>query len=203
MNKINDKKIIVIDFDNTIVDSIEILGTIYNIYHNTNYKINSYCDWVFEDLFIDYKVKKNELDKLYTYFDSELFYYDNVLKFIDNAVEVINELSLKYNIVICSNQNVVRAERTKKLIDKYFNNNVYFARCTSFDKGTMFKSNNINNVWMTIDDKLECLDSMKDITEHLICFGNYKWNTYWNGIKFNNWNYIKEYIKTLELEGDN
>ena len=48
-----------------------------------------------------------------------------------------------------------------------------------------------------IDDKIECLSGA--IADYTICFGDYKWNQDWNGVRCTNWNDIEDIITLLNI----
>ena len=178
---------ILIDIDSTLIESIQMLVKIYNDHNKYNtltYTPNH--GWNVEEIIQD----KCELKDLFQYFDHEDFYSNKYIHFTYGAREVINRLSKSYKVVFCSKHNESRKPITSKFIKE------------TFPKAELIFVDNFEDKKqipcdIIIDDKPECmLDALAD---YKICFGNYKWNQDWDGVRVTNWTVIEGIIKILEI----
>ena len=187
---------IIIDIDNVVVDSISTLVNIHNYRHPENkyLNINKNCGWNFEGL-LDRELTTEEVNGMINNFEDELFYEDNISVLEKDVVEVINDLSNKYDIIFCSRQSTNRSLRTINHFSKIFPN-TYYLKAPDFNKSEMFDIFD-NDILCVIDDRIDCLESFKGISKYLICYGDYKWNKEWNGERITNW---KEIYKILESD---
>lgn len=177
------RKKIVIDLDNTIIDSARMVYELYAKDNQINKPYHTNFDWDFNGL-----INKNDLPKVLSYFiDKRL--YDNFYEF-DGSIRIINELAKNNDICIVTKHHKDRIPLTLEWVRKSFNN-VKIAFVPTFDKG-MFNGD------IFIDDKSECLNSVKNNFKHIICFGDYKWNEEWKGIRFTNWSDIERYINNIK-----
>ena len=48
-----------------------------------------------------------------------------------------------------------------------------------------------------IDDRPECLNSVKGNYKYIWCFGVYNWNKNWDGIRVNSWKEVKHKIDEI------
>ena len=181
---------IVIDIDGTIIYSIEMLINIYNKFNEDKLIYNQNHNW---DL---YPIVKNDKERkeLFKYFDYKDF-YNNPL-FTYGARDVINKLSKKHEVIICSKHNESRKPVTTKFINECFPN----CKLIFVDD---FEDKCLIPCDMIIDDKIECIK--KSLAKFKICFGNYDWNKNWDGSRYTNWNDIEQLVRIMDIivEGDN
>lgn len=184
---------IIIDIDNTTIDSTNTLVNIHNYrFPNNKYlNINKNCGWDFDGM-LPHDLSKDEINELLSGFVSKLFYKDGIIILEDDVIEVINELSSKYEVIFCSKQHIERSNRTIKFLNKVFPKTKY-VRTNTFDKGELFNSSD-NDIVCVIDDRIDCLLSFKDVCDNLICYGDYQWNEDWNGKRLNNWKDIYKFL---------
>lgn len=174
---------IVIDFDQTIADSSKGLYDIYVKETGDTTPYNPVHKWNFDGLFPD-SYKKRALQLFCT---EELF---EVLKPFENAIEVITRLSEKHEIYVCTNHKAEGIPFKDKWIKKY----LPFAKVVyvdSFDKS-------ITSGDIFIDDKIECLESVKDNYEYRICYGSYLWNEDWSNRRCLNWLEVEKQVSEIE-----
>ncbi|XZN14399.1 5' nucleotidase, NT5C type (plasmid) [Clostridium perfringens] len=172
---------IVIDLDNTIINSSRM---VYELYAKDNKIDKLYSpdhDWNFNGL-----IEKDELGNLLKYF-SDVRLYDNVIE-MPNAIKVIQELSKNNEIVVATKHHKDGIPITDKWI-RYTFKNIEVCYLNSFDK-SKFSGD------IFIDDRIDCLRSVKENFQQLICFGNFEWNKEWKGERINDWNSIYKYIKS-------
>ena len=170
---------IVIDLDNTIINSAQMVYELYTKDNKINKKYNINHDWNFSGL-----IKKSELGKVLKYFlDARL--YDNFIE-MPNSIKVINNIAKTNEVIIVTKHHKDRIPITEKWINKFFNN-IKICYVDSFDKSKF-------NGDLFIDDRIDCLESVKDNFKQLICFGNYKWNREWGGDRIEDWKEIYRYI---------
>lgn len=170
---------IVIDLDSTIINTSKTLLNIYNQETNSNIKYNPNHKWDFDGLF-----PKSYNKRAFELFTEEKFY--DFVEPIYEAVEVINSLAIENDILIVTKHHPLRIPNTQKWINSNFKN-VKIEYVSSFDKSSFY-----GNVF--IDDRIDCLNSVKENFKCLICFGSYDWNREWTGLRFDNWNKIKDFI---------
>lgn len=88
-----EKKKLLVDFDDTICESVTLLQV--NKFLGTNYTLDD-----FDDYFIDNVIPEDRIQEYFaSYFDEDP--YENV-KLIDGVKEALQKLSEKYDIYICS-----------------------------------------------------------------------------------------------------
>lgn len=184
---------IIIDIDNVIVNSVRTLVNIHNYRHPENkyLNINENCGWNFEGL-LQYELTKEEVYEMVNNFEDELFYNDGLLVLEKDAIEVINDLSYKYDVIICSRQSTNRSLRTIDYFKKVFPN-TYYIKSPTFNKSEMFDWLD-DDILCVIDDRIDCLESFNGISEKLVCYGNYKWNKDWDGYRITNWKEIYKFL---------
>ena len=175
---------IVFDFDQTIADSSLGLYDIYIKETGRNESYNPEHKWNFDGLFPD-DYKKRALELFCT---KELF---DVLKPFKNAVEVMTRLSEKHEIFVCTNH---KADGIP-FKDKWIRANLPFAKIVYVD--SFDKSITCGDIF--VDDKIECLNSVRGNYKHILCFGNYHWNSQWNGDRVLSWLELEEKINSLEV----
>ncbi|MEO2600919.1 5' nucleotidase, NT5C type [Clostridium butyricum] len=177
---------IVIDLDSTIIDTSLTLINLNNKISTNKINYTKEHDWNFSPM-----VKtKEELSNLFTLFDNKDFYKDVII--FKNAKEIINKLSEKHEIIVCTKHCDSRKKLTKEWIKKTFPKaQLVFAE--SFNKSFVGECD------VFIDDRLDALESMRGIAKEIICYGNYKWNKDWMGKRINNWLEIEKIINEGEI----
>jgi 5'(3')-deoxyribonucleotidase len=184
---IKDKQI-VLDLDNTIINTPKTIINLHNKLNPNkqyNYTNDIQIDWKFRPV-----IKSDEeLSDLFKLFDHEDFYKDVVV--FPNAIEVINRLSENNEVVICSKHMDSRKPLTKAWINKVMPKASVVFVDSFADKGSLF-----TNCDVAIDDRIDCLNSFND-NVYKICFGKFKWNQEWNGIRCNSWSDIMLSLNTM------
>ena len=181
-------KEIIIDLDNTIINSPLTIINLHNkLNPNKKYQYTEELEWDFKPI-----VKsKEQLSELFMLFDNSSF-YDEV-KTYGGAIEFINKLAKNNKVIICSKHNESRKPITSEWIKRAMPN-VELIFVDSFEeKGDLFPK-----AFAVIDDRIDSLDSF-NTNSIKICFGDYKWNKEWKGLKFDNW---KDIEKQLNILGD-
>lgn len=178
-------KIICIDLDNTIINTPESLVNLHNkIKPNNKLTLPNNINWDFSPMINT----KEELSELFKLFDNEDFYGDTLVVY-SGAIEVINRLAEDNKVYIVSKHMESRKPLTTAWVNKVMPK-VELVFVDNFeDKGKLFE-----NCYAVVDDKIECLDSFNN-NVYKICFGNFQWNQYWNGMRRMSW---KDVINTLE-----
>jgi len=180
-------KTFIIDLDNTIISTIESIINLNNKLYPSKYvQFNKQFDWFLKPMINS----EEELSELFKLFDHKDFYKDVIV--YDNAIEIINELAEDNRVVICSKHSEKRKPITTAWINKTMPK-VEIVFVDNFeDKGKVF-----DNVFMVIDDKIDCLDSF-DNDVYKICFGNYVWNQESNDVRCCSWLEVKRRIECIE-----
>lgn len=171
---------LVFDLDLTIIDSFNTIFNIYNKIHHTNihYNLNDIC-WDFKP----FAKTKEEVDYLLSLFDDESFYDKDNLIVFENAINILNKLSQNYSIAICSKHK--DGCKRKKYTTKWLKSilpKVDILLVDDFEKGKYIKSCSI-----FVDDRLDCLESMKSKSQMVVCYGLYDWNKEWKFKRVLNW----------------
>ena len=167
---------IYLDYDCTIVDSIEACLNQLNELYNTAYITEDCTTWNFNNLFPNL-----EEDELLKIFDSPRFFnevkmYEGVYDFINKYFDMITIVSkgLKDNLYLKS-----------KWLNKYFPSIDFIGlEGVVMDKSMV----NMGLGAVHIDDNQDNLISTN--AEYKVLFENVKdaeWNNNWNGLKMNNW----------------
>lgn len=173
------KQKLFIDFDSTLVSSIEKIVELYNTDFKY-YKEYKPIHWTEINTYDFKELTLINKDIALDYFDDHRFFIN--LKFMDNAKEVLDKLKDKYDIIICSIGRPVNLHYKREWIL----NNLPYAEFIGVD----LKFGNKEAVDMSggilIDDLATNLTtSNADIK---ICYGDiYDWNKDWNGIRKYNW----------------
>ncbi len=173
---------ILVDFDQTIVPSSEVIFEVYKQETGYEGEYNPNHSWNFEGL-----LPKEYVPREINLFCEKVF-YDN-LKPFPNAIRVLEELSKDNEVIIVTKHNVKGREYKTKWVE----DNLPFAKLVyteTFDKSCVEGS-------ILIDDKLECLESVKDSVKYRICYGNYMWNTEWDGTRCLDWLSVKEELTNI------
>ena len=104
------KKTLVIDVDEVICDSGFL--SMLNKFLNSDYKIDD-----FKNYYIDEVIPENKKSEFYEFLKDKNLYENPIM--IDGAVESIRQLAEKYDILICSNCVMFRAEQNSGMYFKY------------------------------------------------------------------------------------
>ena len=183
---------IFIDFDCTIVDSVKTYCNVYNSFFKEHEefekadhsRVNRY----------DLMDQCHLADHQETIFSHEEFFKH--LEFMPHAEEVIEKLSNKHELIICS----IGTLDNISLKAKWIKNNLSFIKNVilissavttngiKMDKSSVNMSNSI-----FIDDHVENLLSSN--AEFKICFGKkYEWNESWTGQRCFNWKEVEKLL---------
>lgn len=173
---------IIIDLDSTIINTSKTLLNIYNHENQSNLEFNPNHKWDFEGLFPnEYNSRAFEL------FTDKIFY--DFVELIPNSIEVINRLAKNNSVIIATKHHPLRIPNTNDFINKFFKN-VEIKYLSSFDKSEL-------NGDIFIDDRIDCLNSVRNNFKYILCFGNYDWNKDWYGTRFDNWLEIERFICSM------
>lgn len=180
---------IAIDLDQVILDST---STIINLYNKLNkdkqydYNQNDKLSWKLEPL-----IKTDEeLSELFKLFDHKDFYSNPIV--FNNAIEVINTLSMQNEICIISKHMESRKYLTREWVNRTFPS-IDLIFVDSFkDKGKLLKGYDI-----LLDDRLDSIESARDIVKYPIVYGNYVWNADHKGLRVANWLEFKHFVDNI------
>jgi len=179
-------KTLILDLDNTIIDSPKILWKLYNKYIDSSVPYNNNFKWDFEGIFT-----KEQLPQVFKLFDHEEFYSDEFIEVFPDAIDIINELSMQYRVVIATKHKESRKYLTQKWVQATFTN-VELVFLDSFDKSRVGKC------LCFMDDRIDALESMDSNAEYQICYNLYDWNSDWQGKRITNWLDFKEFVRNIE-----
>ena len=187
----NNKPIVVVDWDNTVINTSKTLINLHNKLSKNKIKYIEEHDWKFRPMINS----DEELKELFTLFDNKHFYDSDVVVPIKDAIETIKELSEHYKIIICSKHMRSRRKLTKKYIKQIFKGyDVSVKFVNSFnEKSNLFKH---KRVLAVVDDKEECFKGFREETLRVL-FGDYQWNREYDkehSYKANNWKITKATI---------
>lgn len=175
---------IVLDLDNTILDTPYTIVELWNkLNPNRQLKYVEDIEWDFSNILEGTDVT---LTELFTLFDNEGF-YDNAVVF-EGAIDVINEISQRHEVIICSKHDEIRKDITTKWINKTFPN-VKIMFVDNFENKKDLECD------LIIDDKLESLGGKAKLS---VCYGDYKWNQEWQKVRVTKWCQVKSIIEFLE-----
>ena len=192
----NNKPIVVVDWDNTVINTSKTLINLHNKLSKNKIKYIEEHDWKFRPMINT----DEELKELFTLFDNKHFYDSDVVVPIKDAIETIKELSEHYKIIICSKHMRSRRRLTRKYIKETFKGyDVSVKFVNSFnEKSNLFKH---KRVLAVIDDKIECLEGFGEKTLRVL-FGDYQWNKEYDKnsmCKINSWVTVNDAINVYYL----
>lgn len=192
----NNKPIVVVDWDNTVINTSKTLINLHNKLSKNKIKYIEEHDWKFRPMINS----DEELKELFTLFDNKHFYDSDVVVPIKDAIKTIKELSEHYKIIICSKHMRSRRKLTKKYIKQIFKGyDVSVKFVNSFnEKSNLFKH---KRVLAVVDDKIECLGGFGEKTLRVL-FGDYQWNKEYDKnsmCKINSWVTVNEAINVYYL----
>lgn len=177
---------ILIDWDNTILNTCVTVPMIWNYLHPLR-KVKvlkaEEVKWDFSNVLEGTDVSLKELLSM---FDYKYFY--NHAVYIEGAIETINELSKEHEIVIVSKHVDSRKELTIRCINELLSN----VQIQFVDK---FEDKRNIEADIIIDDKEECLGGVQTLS---ILFGNYEYNQDYKGLRCNNWEQVKRCIEFIK-----
>jgi len=178
---------IYVDFDETIVESIKAVCTIYNNRYNEQANYKNVKLWSFLDECP--RFKKGEASDC---FSTEEFF--NILEFKPNANFVLERLSKNNRVTIVTIGTELNCER--KAI--FIRNNLPFIKHMEFirqDKTLVDKSSINMKGGMFIDDVAKYLNSTNAKTKILFeNTSNAEWNKEWFGKRFSDWTKLEGLI---------
>lgn len=179
----------IIDFDNTIVDSITPIIKMYEKeYGKVNIDIDySQISWGFNEV-----CKLWNAEKIAEQFSKKEFF--DLVEPLENVIEVLKKLNNKgVNIIIATVHN---AKGMKYKSD-------YIKKILPFVSTIVFVDKNNDNSFLNksfiygdliLDDNVDVLNT--SICPVKVCYGNYKYNKGWTGDRATNWldfyNYVHE-----------
>ena len=180
------KPTIVIDLDDTIINTGETVINLYNkkypkekLIYIENHK------WGFAPI-----IKTEEqFNKIMNLFEEEDFYENIIIR--DNSVQIINKLSKIFNIIICSKHSEKRRGITLKWIRQVMPK-VKVSFVDEFEE----KYKIANKADIIIDDKPESFFKLSKKVIPIL-FGNYEWNKGNDYLRANNWNELEFLILTI------
>ena len=192
----NNKSIVVVDWDNTVINTSKTLINLHNKLSKNKIKYIEEHDWKFRPMINS----DEELKELFTLFDNKHFYDSDVVVPIKDAIKTIKELSEHYKIIICSKHMRSRRKLTKKYIKQIFKGyDVSVKFVNSFnEKSNLFKH---KRVLAVVDDKEECFKGFREETLRVL-FGDYQWNREYDKnsmCKINSWVTVNEAINVYYL----
>ena len=192
----NNKPIVVVDWDNTVINTSKTLINLHNKLSKNKIKYIEEHDWKFRPMINS----DEELKELFTLFDNKHFYDSDVVVPIKDAIKTIKKLSEHYKIIICSKHMRSRRKLTKKYIKETFKGyDVSVKFVNSFnEKSNLFK---YKRVLAVVDDKIECLEGFGEKTLRVL-FGDYQWNKEYDKnsmCKINSWVTVNEAINVYYL----
>lgn len=185
------------DLDNVILDTPTTIINLHNELNKNNkikYNTNMNLGWKFEPV-----IKTDEeLADLFKLFDNPKF-YDNAITY-KNSIKVINELSMQNKVCIISKHMESRKLLTSKWIYETFPTVELIFVDNFEDKGRILKEFGADII---VDDRIDALESCKDIVPYRVCYGNYEWNSFYNGLRASDWSELYKMIKNIENTIDN
>ena len=192
----NNKPIVVIDWDNTVINTSKTLINLHNKLSKNKIKYIEEHDWKFRPMINS----DEELKELFTLFDNKHFYDSDVVVPIKDAIKTLKELSEHYKIIICSKHMRSRRKLTKKYIKETFKDyDVSVKFVNSFnEKSNLFKH---KRVLAVVDDKIECIEGFGEKTLRVL-FGDYQWNKEYDKnsmCKINSWVTLNDAINVYYL----
>lgn len=175
---------IVLDLDNTILNTPYSIILFWNkLNPSRKLKYVEDIEWDFSNILEGTDVT---LTELFTLFDNEKF-YDWAFTYSD-AIDIINEISQRHEVIICSKHDEIRKDITTKWINKVMSN-VEIMFVDNFEDKKRLECD------LIIDDRLESLGGKAKLS---VCFGDYKWNKEWQKVRATKWCQIKSIIEFLE-----
>lgn len=190
----NSRRTIVVDFDNTLVNSSEII--LRMLYWKNHHKTNNtfkYNSTILEWDFTPYAKTEEDVEFCKSQFNNQRFYDE--LEPMEGALEALRELHKKYRIVVCSNRNVENIEMFVTTVRNLFGDVVddIVPLIDEFDKS-------IVKAYIRIDDKIECM--RKDCSSFNILFGEYGYNKNCDEDDFDcrafSWNEVLNAVREVE-----
>lgn len=184
-----------VDFDNTIVDSVKQIVSLYNDdhhYYRNFIPVKSWDvdTWDFRELYLE------PYTEICKYFTQSRFFRG--LEWMDNAENVLRELSKDYQII------VVSIGVYENLVGKamWLMKNMSYAKFRPIlvDVHTTKKCVDMSDGYL-IDDRYEDLISSNAYKN--ICFGDVcSWNNKWTGTRCFNWYDVKRFLREEDSRSD-
>jgi len=190
---------IILDFDNTIVNSAE---TIIRLYQKKVFKYEPIHREKIKWDFSPY-IPKMHLPWALNMFQEQEF-YDN-LDFMDNAKEVLERLSKKHELVICTKKHPDGVSMN----DQWIRNNLPFIDSVVYLRQDSFDKSLVGGNSIILDDKIECL--IEGNRKFRLLFGDYGYqDEYYNNedikrhenyhkiIRIRDWLDFEKFINSLK-----
>lgn len=154
---------IVIDFDSTILNTSKTLLNWYNKETGSFSPYNPDHSWDFDGLLPDsYKPRAYEL-----FTDPNLY---ELAEPVVGSIEAIDKMIRDgHRVIVATKHHPLRIPHTEKWIEEYLPKGVEAVYLCSFDKGVLCGD-------VFIDDRIDCLRSVKENFKMCLCFGDYDWN---------------------------
>lgn len=179
---------IIVDFDGVIANSIKAIHKVYQQLTGDNSTIHtSNVKWDLTDICPLWTPQ--EIDA--TFSDPQFF---KVLEPIDGIIELLEKLHNNgHRIIICTCHNPLGIYEKDKWIQKHlpFVDEVIYKRLLPNHK--INKSNIIGDI--IIDDSIDALES--NPSKYKICFGDYAYNKYHQGMRVCNAELLAYYIQGI------
>lgn len=192
------KPMLVLDFDEVIVNSITSILTILNKKFKTNFQATDVKKWDFSDVFP--QVSPEEIE---SYFETQEF-WDN-LTFKPDALYVMNKLNNLYDILILSKGTKINLEKKHKWIYQNIKHGNLPTPVLFYGIGL-----NESKSAISLEDSILIDDSQLYLNESNagtpILYENYpntEWNNSWEGLKVTNWKqlyYLVNIIYSLKYK---
>lgn len=182
------KKRIIVDFDGVVVNTVKAVTDLYNLdfrwyrpYKPVHWtEINT---WDFEELNLASKEHINHYFETYRFFQK--------LEPMENAIEVLEELSHTYDIVICP----MGYTKNLKYKEEWIHKNLPFVKEFIGVNLNDYKDKSHINMsgCVFVDDSYNNL--INNNASISVCYGDiYSWNEKWQGKRCYNWTDFKKYL---------
>lgn len=200
-NMKNKKLTILCDFDNTIGNSIKAIYTIYKKEtKDSAIPLHYNCGWNFEGL-----LPTTYVPRAIQLFHEQIFYDE--LEAFDNCIEVLERLSHKHEVVICTVHNPISVY----MKDVWIKNNLPFIKRVVYLRQDGYDKS-IVKADVRVDDRVDCL--LANDNSFKLLYGSYGYNQYEslsdelkkklhskeNGtiLRVNNWLEVEKFINSLQ-----
>lgn len=190
----NNKKLkVYVDFDSTIVNSVERFVDIANKKYGTSRNVEELGGYNFKNMYPE--IEKEDILEIFAMEE----FFDSKLKFMDGAFDVLNKY--KEDITFCIS--TAATGKNLELKTKWINNNIPFIKeiysSTNNDKSNINMERSIQ-----IDDVADCLKHTNAEIKILYKnFNNFKWQRHNNDniYNINTWSEIDDILDFYLREG--
>ena len=176
----------IVDFDNTIVDSI---SPIIKMYEKENGKVNikidnSQISWGFNEV-----CKLWNKEQITECFSKKEFF--EIVKPLPKSIEILKKLNDEgVNVIIAT----VHDAKGMKYKSDYIKSILPFISTIVFIDNNKDKGLDKSFIYgdLILDDNINILKT--SICPLKVCYGNYKYNKEWTGNRVNNWDEFYEFV---------